>query len=166
MHIIDEVLVPLTPKPPNSEIDNIDALEFMRSADKVDLGGHNLRTYRSQVSLEKKESLFQAPGGHTFLVPVDAGFKVCCSLYNILKTIHTYLCLYLLQVSTRSNLVDGKVIDGHVIPNTVVFTAASQKDEPRTSAAFEDLLKVTVSFFKQKDGKSMYQACFFLPHIY
>lgn len=80
MHIIDEVLVPLTPKPPNTEIDNIDALEFMRNADKIDLGGHNLRTYRSQVSLAKKESLFQAPGGHTFLVPVDAGFKVCCTL--------------------------------------------------------------------------------------
>lgn len=76
MHIIDEVLVPLTPKP-NAEIDNIDALEFMRNGDKIELGGHNLRTYRSQVSLAKKESLFQAPGGHTFLVPVDAGFKVC-----------------------------------------------------------------------------------------
>jgi len=50
--------------------------------------------------------------------------------------------------------VDAKVIDGHVIPNTVIFTAASQHDEPKTSAAFEDQLKVTVSFFKQKDGKS------------
>lgn len=94
MHIIDEVLVPLTPKPPNSEIDNIDALEFMRSADKIDLGGHNLRTYRSQVSLAKKESLFQAPGGHTFLVPVDAGFKVCCSLYFTVRSfrlIHPFI---------------------------------------------------------------------------
>lgn len=75
--------------------------------------------------------------------------------YLYSEIILTDWSFYLIQVSTRSNLVDGKVIDGHVIPNTVVFTAASQKDEPRTSAAFEDLLKVTVSFFKQKDGKSM-----------
>lgn len=50
--------------------------------------------------------------------------------------------------------MDAKVIDGHVIPNTVIFTAAAQHDDPKTSAAFEDLLKVTVSFFKQKNGKS------------
>ena len=50
--------------------------------------------------------------------------------------------------------MDNKVIDGHVIPNNVIFTAAAQMEVPQTTAAFEDNLKVTVSFFKQKDGKS------------
>ncbi|KRF83542.1 fasciclin-1 isoform X4 [Drosophila virilis] len=132
MHIIDEVLDPLTALPTaKTEINNLDALQFIQKADQLNVGDNKLRTYRSQVTLMKKESLYQAPGAHTFLLPVDEGFKL----------------------STRSSLVDGKVIDGHVIPNTVIFTAASQHDEPKTSAAFEDQLKVTVSFFKQKDGK-------------
>ncbi|XP_017847725.1 fasciclin-1 isoform X4 [Drosophila busckii] len=133
MHVIDEVLEPLTAsQSAKADVNNLDAMQFMQQADHLNVGENNrLRTYRSQVSLMKKESLYQAPGTHTFLVPVDEGFKL----------------------STRSSLVDAKVIDGHVIPNTVIFTAASQHDEPKTSAAFEDQLKVTVSFFKQKDGK-------------
>ncbi|XP_064549348.1 fasciclin-1 isoform X3 [Drosophila montana] len=138
MHIIDEVLDPLTALPTaKTEINNLDALQFIQKADQLNVGDNKLRTYRSQVTLMKKESLYQAPGAHTFLLPVDEGFKL----------------------STRSSLVDGKVIDGHVIPNTVIFTAASQHDEPKTSAAFEDQLKVTVSFFKQKDGKSKIINC-------
>ncbi|KAM8703079.1 hypothetical protein ACLKA7_005417 [Drosophila subpalustris] len=131
MHIIDEVLEPLTAKSSTTDMNNMDAMKFMRHADQLNLGNNGLRTYRSQVTLMKKESLYESPGFHTFLVPVDEGFKL----------------------STRSSLVDAKVIDGHVIPNTVIFTAASQHDEPKTSAAFEDQLKVTVSFFRQKDGK-------------
>lgn len=51
--------------------------------------------------------------------------------------------------------MDNKVIDGHVILNNVIFTSAAQIEVPQTTAAFEDNIKVTVSFFKQKDGKSM-----------
>ncbi|XP_030371302.1 fasciclin-1 isoform X3 [Scaptodrosophila lebanonensis] len=133
MHIIDEVLEPLTtlPTAKPDAITNPDAYQFLQQADLLNIGDNRVRTYRSQVALMKKETIYSAPGTHTFLLPVDEGFKL----------------------STRSSLVDAKVIDGHVIPNTVIFTAASQHDEPKTSAAFEDLLKVTVSFFKQKDGK-------------
>lgn len=79
----------------------------------------------------------------------------CFSSLIALFVTHCNLTVALwLQLSARSSLVDGKVIDGHVIPNTVIFTAAAQHDDPKASAAFEDLLKVTVSFFKQKNGKS------------
>ncbi|XP_054082130.1 fasciclin-1 isoform X4 [Zeugodacus cucurbitae] len=132
MHIIDEVLVPLTALPTaKMEYTNLDAYQFMKQADILDIGDNRLRSYRSQVTLMRKDNLYQAPGGHTFLVPVDEGFKQ----------------------TTRSSLVDNKVIDGHVIPNNVIFTAAAQMEVPQTTAAFEDNLKVTVSFFKQKDGK-------------
>ncbi|XP_023035377.1 fasciclin-1 isoform X5 [Drosophila willistoni] len=137
MHIIDEVLDPLTTlSTAQVQITNPDALEFMQKADLLNIGESRLRTYRNQVLMAKKESLFQAAGAHTFLIPIDDGFKV----------------------ATRSSLVDAKVIDGHVIPNTVIFTAASRHDDPKTSAAFEDLLKVTVSFFKQKDGKMYFKS--------
>lgn len=132
MHIIDEVLVPLTALPTaKMEFTNLDAYQFMKQADILDIGENRLRSYRSQVTLMRKDNLYQSPGGHTFLVPVDEGFKQ----------------------TTRSSLVDNKVIDGHVIPNNVIFTAAAQMEVPQTTAAFEDNLKVTVSFFKQKDGK-------------
>ncbi|KAH8306310.1 hypothetical protein KR018_007383 [Drosophila ironensis] len=132
MHIIDEVLEPLTAKSGDSDtIINPDALKFLQQAEQLNLDNFNVRTYRNQVTLAKKESVFKSPGQHTFLLPVDEGFKL----------------------SARSSLVDAKVIDGHMIPNTVIFTAAAQHDDPKTSAAFEDLLKVTVSFFKQKNGK-------------
>ncbi|KAH8388654.1 hypothetical protein KR093_011727 [Drosophila rubida] len=140
MHIIDEVLEPLTAKSSTTEMNNMDAMQFMRVADQLNLGNRTLRTYRTQVAIAKKESLFESPGFHTFLVPIDEGFK------------H----------STRSSLVDAKVIDGHVIPNTVIFTAASEHDEPKTSAAFEDQIKVTVSFFRQKDGKMYVKSNTFL----
>ncbi|XP_067618516.1 fasciclin-1 isoform X2 [Eurosta solidaginis] len=132
MHVIDEVLVPLTPLPTAKiEFTNLDAFQFLQQADLMDIGDNRLRSYRSQVTLMRKENLYQSAGGHTFLIPVDEGFKQ----------------------TTRSSLVDNKVIDGHVIPNNVIFTAAAQIEVPQTTAAFEDNLKVTVSFFKQKDGK-------------
>ncbi|KMZ03129.1 fasciclin-1 isoform X14 [Drosophila simulans] len=132
MHIIDEVLEPLTVKAGHSDTpNNPNALKFLKNAEEFNVDNIGVRTYRSQVTMAKKESVYDAAGQHTFLVPVDEGFKL----------------------SARSSLVDGKVIDGHVIPNTVIFTAAAQHDDPKASGAFEDLLKVTVSFFKQKNGK-------------
>lgn len=77
MHIIDEVLEPLTVKPGHSDIsNNPDAFTFLQSAEEFNVDNIGVRTYRSQVTLSKKESVFAAAGQHTFLVPVDEGFKV------------------------------------------------------------------------------------------
>lgn len=77
MHIIDEVLEPLTAKSGDSEtISNPDALKFLQQAEQLNLDNFNVRTYRNQVTLAKKESVFKSPGTHTFLLPVDEGFKV------------------------------------------------------------------------------------------
>jgi hypothetical protein len=51
-------------------------------------------------------------------------------------------------------LIDKKVIDGHVIPNHVIFTSSAKLDHPFPTAAMEDNLKVTATFFTQNDGKS------------
>lgn len=51
-------------------------------------------------------------------------------------------------------MIDGKVIDGHVIPNHVIFTAPAPLDDPLETLAFGDNLKVTVTFFKQGEGKN------------
>lgn len=57
------------------------------------------------------------------------------------------------QPSPRPDMIDKKVIDGHVIPNKVIFTASASLNEELPTLAFEDNLKVTVSFFTQNDGK-------------
>lgn len=50
-------------------------------------------------------------------------------------------------------MIDKKVIDGHVIPNNVVFTSSAPIEEPFETLAFEDNMKVTVTFFTQGEGK-------------
>jgi hypothetical protein len=50
-------------------------------------------------------------------------------------------------------MIDKKVIDGHIIPNHVIFSAPADLEHPFSTLAFEDNLKVTVTFFTQNDGK-------------
>lgn len=50
-------------------------------------------------------------------------------------------------------MIDKKVIDGHVIPNKVVFTSSAPIEQPFETLAFEDNMKVTVTFFTQGEGK-------------
>lgn len=50
-------------------------------------------------------------------------------------------------------MIDKKVIDGHVIPGHVIFTAPAHLEHPYETTAFEDNLKVTATFFTQDDGK-------------
>ena len=50
-------------------------------------------------------------------------------------------------------MIDKKVIDGHVIPNHVIFTSPAHLEHPYSTEAFEDNLKVTATFFTQNDGK-------------
>lgn len=41
-----------------------------------------------------------------------------------------------------------------MIPNHVIFTSSAKLDHPFATAAMEDNLKVTATFFTQNDGKS------------
>lgn len=59
-----------------------------------------------------------------------------------------------MQPGSRPEKIDAKVIDGHVIPNKVLFTEPAAKDTPFQTLAFGDNLKVTISFTKQTDGKT------------
>ncbi|XP_037921573.1 fasciclin-1 isoform X4 [Hermetia illucens] len=131
MHVIDGILVPLTLNPSSSlDIYNPDAFQFLTHSDSLEIGPHRVRSYRQRVIMMKKEYVYQAVGGHTFLIPVEEGFKP----------------------SPRPDLIDRKVIDGHVIPNRVIFTTSAPLETPQTTLAFEDNIKVSVSFFSQKEG--------------
>ncbi|XP_065087061.1 fasciclin-1 isoform X2 [Ochlerotatus camptorhynchus] len=133
LHIIDDVLTPLTVNPSTSfEVFNPDAYQFIQHAENMDISQHRIRSFRQKIMLARKEDIYRAVGGHTFLIPVEEGFKP----------------------PPRPDMIDRKVIDGHVIPNHVIFTAPAPLDDPLETLAFEDNLKVTVTFFKQGEGKN------------
>lgn len=51
--------------------------------------------------------------------------------------------------------VDGKTIDGHVIPKEVLFTTPTKKDKPyQTLASGDNSLRVDITFFEETQGKS------------
>uniref|UniRef100_U5EXZ7 Putative fasciclin 1 n=1 Tax=Corethrella appendiculata TaxID=1370023 RepID=U5EXZ7_9DIPT len=133
LHIIDDVLTPLTVNPSSSvEVYNPDAFQFITHAESLDINQHRVRSFRQKIITNKKEYVYQAVGGHTFFIPVEEGFKP----------------------PPRPDMIDKKVIDGHVIPNKVIFTEPAPLDEPLETLAFEDNVKVTITFFTQTDGKS------------
>lgn len=49
--------------------------------------------------------------------------------------------------------IDHQVIDGHVIPNQVLFTAPTPSNKPYETLAFGDNLKVTISFSTEHSDK-------------
>lgn len=52
-------------------------------------------------------------------------------------------------------MIDKKVIDGHIISDHVVFTSSAPTEDPFETLAFDDNIKVTISFFTQGEGKNM-----------
>lgn len=131
--MIDDVLEPVLIKSSASsdmQTTYPDAHQFLTYSENMEIGDFRLRTFRSRVDMQKRQPLFQAPGQHTFFIPVEEGFK----------SIH------------RPDLIDRRVIDGHVIPDRAVFTAAAPLDEPLNTAAFGENLKVQITFFSQGEG--------------
>lgn len=76
LHVIDDVLIPLSTIQSSNEIFNPDALNFLTNANSFEIGSHRVRSFYQRVVLNKKEPLFAADGYHTFFIPVEEGFKV------------------------------------------------------------------------------------------
>nr|XP_031840103.1 fasciclin-1 isoform X3 [Nomia melanderi] len=128
LHVINEVLEPVRSNSAEM-ISSPNAYEFLNQSEKLDLGVHRVRTFRQRVIKERKQEDFKADGRYTFLIPVEEGFKPI----------------------PRPEKVDHLVIDGHVIPNHVLFTSPTPDNVPYKTLAFTDNAKVTVSFLKQND---------------
>ncbi|XP_043510659.1 fasciclin-1-like [Frieseomelitta varia] len=129
LHIINEVLEPVRSNSAEMPIYSPNAFEFLNQSENLDLGVHRVRIFRQRIVTEKKEEVFKADGRYTFLIPVEEGFRP----------------------SPRPEKVDRVVIDGHVIPNHVLFTTPTPHNVPYETLAFTDNVKVTVSFLKEHD---------------
>ncbi|XP_044756737.1 fasciclin-1 isoform X2 [Coccinella septempunctata] len=132
IHKIDEVLIPTrSVKNAANKVFNPTAWEFLESYESLIMGDHRVRSYRQRVQATNKEDIFKTEGGHTFFIPVDEGFK-----------------------GGRAAAIDGKVIDGHVIPKQVLFTAPTKKGVPfQTLANGDNNLRVTISFTQEERDK-------------
>ncbi|XP_073943159.1 fasciclin 1 Fas1 domain-containing isoform X2 [Choristoneura fumiferana] len=134
LHVIDQVLQPLQPHGPgslSSPVYSPNAYQFLEHSDLFNIGPHRLRSFRQKVSQLHKKDVFNADGKHTFFIPVDEGFKP----------------------TTRSDLIDAKVVDGHVIPHHVLFTQATPDTREFETFAFGDNVKVVISFSTAMNGK-------------
>ncbi|XP_047022564.1 fasciclin-1 isoform X1 [Helicoverpa zea] len=134
LHVIDQVLLPLQPHGPSSissPVYNPNAYHFLEHSDLFNIGQHRLRSFRQKVNQLKKSKVFDSDGRHTFFIPVDEGFKP----------------------TTRSDLIDEKVVDGHVIPHHVLFTHATPDTKEFETLAFGDNVKVIISFSTVMNGK-------------
>ncbi|KAK0161204.1 hypothetical protein PV327_009699 [Microctonus hyperodae] len=131
LHRISEVLVPVLSNSQELLIYNPNAFQFINHSDSLNIGIYRTRTFRQRILYHHKEEIFKADGGYTFFIPEEEGFKS----------------------STRPDKIDRQVIDGHVIPNHVLFTAPTPNDRPYETLANNDNLKVTISFLTDPENK-------------
>lgn len=122
LHIIDQVLEPILPSAATtSPVYNPDAFQLINQSESLDIGQHRLRTFRQKIAEHGKRDVFNSERRYTYFIPVDEGF----------------------QPPTRADLIDDKVIDGHVVPDKILFTGATHLDEQFETLAFEHNLKVS-----------------------
>ncbi|KAK5649981.1 hypothetical protein RI129_001010 [Pyrocoelia pectoralis] len=130
VHIIDEVLVPTTsPRTLASGLAKPNALDFLNHFESLDINPYRVRNFRQRVQQLQKEEVFRNTGPHTFFIPIDEGIL-------------------------HSDLIDNKTIDGHLVPNKVLFTAPTQRDIAFETAANGDNLKVYITFFQEPNDKT------------
>nr|CAD7432009.1 unnamed protein product [Timema monikensis] len=133
LHVIDEVLEPVASFTKDTlQIYNPDAYQFLNQSENLNLESHRVRSFRQRVYQNNKADVFKKAGKFTFFIPVDEGFKP----------------------PPRPEKIDQKVIDGHVIPDYVLFTDATPKDHDYNTLANYDMLRVTISFTTQSDGRT------------
>ncbi|RZF46663.1 hypothetical protein LSTR_LSTR002526 [Laodelphax striatellus] len=131
LHIVDDVLEPVWSISQDLDVNNPDAFQFLNRSENLNLDKHRVRSFRQRVQVTGKSELFKAEGRYTFFIPVDEGF----------------------QPPPRPEKIDGKVIDGHIIPHKVLFTKPTPSNKEYETLAFTDMLKVTISFSTETDNK-------------
>ncbi|KAI4459743.1 periostin-related [Holotrichia oblita] len=132
LHKIDEVLVPVfSPKSSADRLFNPNAWDFIAKFESFNFKTYRIRTFRQRINQTNKAEIFKNEGGHTFFIPIDDGFK-----------------------DSKPESVDGKVIDGHVIPKRVLFTEPTMKDYMFETLAESDNIRVFISFSQDTESKS------------
>ena len=107
---------------------NPSALDFLQNYQHWRLRGRKVSHFFEKVLLHQKEDLFRKTGGHTFFIPVD---------YE--------------EYDRRLEDVDGYRIDGHVVPNLVLFTRPSRKNFVYQTSCNGDDIHIVVILLSLKN---------------
>ncbi|EFA05558.1 fasciclin-1 [Tribolium castaneum] len=122
LHVIDRVLDPMTP------MANPSAFDFLQHYDQWDLGPFKIFNFWTRVQYHDKSEWYQKPGGHTFFIPIDDKMD-----------------------DYRLQSIDSYVIDGHVVPNMVLFTRPTTKNFIFESASNGDYIYIVLSMTSRND---------------
>lgn len=131
LHVIEEVLQPLTKKN-NGSNGNPTAYQFLEQHQDYNIGPYSVGNFWNLVKKADKQSLYGSDGRFTFFVPVDSMYQVA---------------------DTKNNKIDGKVIDGHIVQGSVLFTNPTPENNMYKTLAFTDLIKVFVSIQSERSKK-------------
>jgi len=125
LYVIDKVLEPIAQLVTESLpfLSNPDAAKFIERSSSFNLDEYRISDFVQLVKSQNKLDAFATPGRHTFLIPVNRGFEAI----------------------SRAK-VDGQVIDGHIVPNVVLFARTAINGRPVQTLSFKDDLKITVAF--------------------
>ncbi|XP_040570417.1 fasciclin-1 [Lepeophtheirus salmonis] len=113
LHIIDRPLDPLVPKDPfdSASLIYLSSSKLLKNPESYNLGEFSINIFAEKVKEQNKMGVFEMPGEHTFFIPVDSAFE------------HSYAAL-----------IDEKVINGHIVPNKLLFTRPIYDQEQKTVA--------------------------------
>jgi len=110
--------------------------------------------------------MFSVKGAHTFFMPVDTAFDVSVhvsgqdndNLYNrgISRNVGSSIQTYQSKQRVRKELVDARVIEGHIVPHKLLFTSQAPTIEYPTVAwvSKEGGIKVNVSLQVQTSSST------------
>ncbi|XP_072396208.1 fasciclin-1 isoform X1 [Diabrotica undecimpunctata] len=137
LHKIDEVLIPtISPSAVSNRVYNPSAWEFLDNYDSLISNSQSpfrVRNFHQRVQQKGKQDIYKVEGGHTFFIPIDEGFG-----------------------NDRAASIDEKIIDGHVIPQQVLFTTPTRKDVPyQTLANGDNKIRVVILFTQEQRGNEI-----------
>ncbi|XP_050514613.1 fasciclin-1 [Diabrotica virgifera virgifera] len=137
LHKIDEVLIPtISPSTVSNRVYNPSAWEFLDNYDSLISNSQSpfrVRNFHQRVQQKGKQDIYKVEGGHTFFIPIDEGFG-----------------------NDRAASIDEKIIDGHVIPQQVLFTTPTRKDVPyQTLANGDNNIRVVILFTQEQRGNEV-----------
>ncbi|XP_044764237.1 fasciclin-1-like [Coccinella septempunctata] len=122
LHIIDQVL-----EPPNKYLDNPSALDII--SNYTNNRYLSTKKYLDRIKSLKLTKLFKNNTGSTYFVPVDAGFD-----------------------DYRYRITDRYIVEGHIIPNQVLFTRPTIKNFYFETKSNGEYIYILVSFvYKNKE---------------
>eukprot|EP00096_Caligus_rogercresseyi_P009892 TRINITY_DN3461_c0_g1_i1.p1 TRINITY_DN3461_c0_g1~~TRINITY_DN3461_c0_g1_i1.p1 ORF type:complete len:396 (+),score=76.15 TRINITY_DN3461_c0_g1_i1:53-1240(+) len=156
LHIIDSLLVPLVPLSVSSGdyYVHLDARKVLSKSTLYDLQGHSLRVFSQRAEENRKSGMFSVNGRHTFFMPIDEAFEVGPLVPSGLRAASIRQGA---SSKIRPELISTRVLEGHILPNTLLFSSSAPSREYQSVAwePKEGGIRVNVSLQRSPSGNEV-----------